>query len=63
MMLDTVHTYTTLDDVFILPSAVGPNDPVLGEKTVQVSEATTCTRQHAIFHHYHAIAHSGMPTE
>ena len=25
-----------------LPSAVSPNDPVLGEKTVQVSEATTC---------------------
>ena len=41
--LEWCWTYIhTLDDVFISPPAVGPNDPVLGEKTVQVSEATTC---------------------
>ena len=45
-----------------LPSTVGPNDPVLGEKTVQVSEATTtCTRQHDYCIHPF-ISHSGMPT-
>ena len=53
---------TTLDNVLFLPSTVGPNDPVLGEKTVQVSEATTtCTRQHDYCIHP-CISHSGMPT-
>lgn len=55
-------TRLILHNVLFLPSTVGPNDPVLGEKTVQVSEATTtCTRQHNYCLHPF-IFHSGMLT-